>query len=364
MTNRLSHSQLTKYARCGKEYEYWYIRRLRPQTQSAALLFGSAIDAAITATLLHQRDPHTEFDTAWTTGEVNGALTDLKTSPDLVYASTDLDMELLTSDDIRELGEPAEKIEALNKLKKKKGFENLKLSEKLLLNHAHWLSLSRKGHLMLTALQTKIFPNITEVLEVQKKFSFKNAEGDEIIGFIDAIIRYKGYDKPIIFDWKTSAREYELDEVRTSPQLAMYLHTQSALYENTRLCGFGVMMKGIKKNRVKICSVCGHEGKGAHKTCDAAISMAPKKGAGGSGFVRCGGAWNETIKPEALVQIIIDEVPLQSENIVLDNADYINHAIKHKLFHRNFGACKQPWGLCDFYNLCWKGKTDGLTEKK
>jgi hypothetical protein len=108
------------------------------------------------------------------------------------------------------------------------------------------------------------------------------------------------------------------------------------------------------KNRKKICSKCNHDGSGGrHKTCANEIEGK-----------RCGGEWTETISPEVYVQFIIDEIPEQTENLVLENIADINTAIKTGHFTRNLSMCTNTYGgPCDYLFLCYKGKMDNLVKQ-
>ena len=350
MTNklRLSHSQASRFQDCAKSYEYHYVQKIRPTTKSAALFFGSAIDKAMDEML---RDPvkgRAAFETAWAKQEINGELTELKTSTQIVYANSDYDAELLVEEDIAELGS-LEDIDKIYKQKDAIGFDLLSREKKLLLNKANWLCLRRKGLAMLRTLEEEVIPNIEEVLATQKFVQLENAHGDTVIGYADLVCKYKGYEKPIIFDLKTSARPYEEDSVLTSPQLALYVY---GLYDEykTHKAGYIVLSKQIKKNKTKICSKCGNDGSGkSHKTCDADV-----------GGKRCHGEWKVTLDPRAIVQVLVDDVPEKTQEIVVENMGYVSDSIKSKVYPRSFGSCKKPWGLCPYFNLCYKDSMHGL----
>jgi glutathionyl-hydroquinone reductase len=59
---------------------------------------------------------------------------------------------------------------------------------------------------------------------------------------------------------------------------------------------------------------------------------------------------------------VIDLIPEKTEQIVLENFDYINASIKNGVYHRNFSSCVKPYGKCTFYNLCYKDSMDGLVK--
>jgi hypothetical protein len=292
----------------------------------------------------------------WTSAEINNVREDLLTSKNLRYSNTDLDTDLLTADDKSLIAERhgeswEEGLKVVKKQKSAIGYDYLKKEDKEFFNEVNWYGMMRKGQLMLDKAIELIDENVEEVLSAQRKVELKNEDGDEIVGYIDFIVKWKGYDKPIVMDLKTSSIIYEDDSVRTSPQLSLYLHAVSEEYD-TRLAGYLVLNKRVKKNRVKICSVCGYNGTGArHKTCSHEVEGE-----------RCGGAWDEQLSFEINTQVIIDEIPEHFETMVLDNMDTVNHSIKTNVYPRNLGACVKPWGKCDFYHLCHSDKMDGLIE--
>lgn len=351
---RLSHSQAGRFQTCGQSYKYHYMDKLRSTTKSAALFFGSAIDKALDAMLKDKAEGYKLFDSTWATQDINGKPVDLKTSTLIVYANSDYDEELLHPEDVAELEGGLEAVAAIYKQKDVIGFDLLSKEKKQLLNKANWLCLRRKGHVMLKALADQVLPNITEVLATQAFVELKNETGDTVIGYADLICRYKGYDEPIIFDLKTAARPYEADSVLTSPQLALYVYGLYDQYK-TNKAGYIVLSKQIRKNKLKICSKCGNDGSGkTHKTCDAL-------GADGK---RCHGDWTITVDPEAAVQILIDDVPQRTQDIVIENMEQVAQAVKNNVFTRSFSSCVKPYGKCEFWGMCYKESMDGLVKEE
>lgn len=357
MNNRLSHSSVTKYMDCGEKYRLHYIEKLRSNTMSAALLFGTAIDKSVEH-LVKTKDYDASiqiFNKLWKEQEINGKLTELIDNINIVYSNSDYDIELLDNSIDPEI------IETAKKLKEEKGWEKLTNSEKIDYNSHLWLMAEVRGHLMLKAVQEHILPNIKEVLSTQEQINLDNGSGDTIIGYVDMVAKYKEYDTPIVFDFKTSTRAYESDAVLTSPQLSLYMHALSDKYK-TRKAGFIVLSKTINKNRVKTCKRCGNVAeKGArHKTCNKEHELDIKN----PGTERCGGEWEEVINPSAFVTVLIDDIPEAAENLVISNADAVNQSIKNQVFIKNFGNCHAYNRPCEFYNLCWHGKMDGLVKSE
>src|SRR5690606_37128051 len=95
-----------------------------------------------------------------------------------------------------------------------------------------------------------IYPEIEEIISIQKPISIINEEGDEVVGFIDFILKIKGIEGPIIFDLKSSGRKYEEHKLDTSDQLRIY-----AASENINNIGYIVLLKQLEKTRS--CHSCG-----------------------------------------------------------------------------------------------------------
>lgn len=364
-TNRLSHSACSKYQTCPKSYDYHYNQRLRPKYQSGALFFGSAVDAAINTLLKDEgKDPYEVFDYNWRFGRLDGQEDKefLPESLKIVYSNNDYDKDLLNDEDIKLLYTKTgltdkesvlEYYKTLSENKKNHSWDRLNNDDKKLFNYYNWLSLLRKGHLMIKTFNDKIKPMIVKVHAVQKYIKLQNSTGDTIIGYIDLIadIKHKGVIKTVILDLKTSSIDYEIDSVITSPQLSLYKTAVGDEYK-TDLCGFVVLKKQIAKNRVKICSVCGYDGSDSrHKKCNSEASG-----------TRCNGDYNETLSPEVNYQIIIDKIPDQTEKIVMDNYEDIAANIKGGKFIRNFNSCEMAWGPCSYKKLCWQGDKSDLIQ--
>lgn len=312
---KLSHSRLNRFQECPTSYKYYYVDNLRPAENPSAFVFGKAIDDAINLCMDNiQRGIQTDsgviemFENTW----LNNS--DPKINA-LRYNKSDLDLKLA----------PTER-------------------EGLLI----------KGKLMLGAFLSDFVPEIQEVLGFQIPVSLKNDDGDEVIGFADAVLKLKGYDKPIVIDFKTASRDYDPTSVNISAQLHTYVAALSPTYENTRLAGFVVLSKSLIEDRVKICTKCGNDGSTSRaKTCDR---VHPDCG-------RCSGEWKSNSTFKSYVQVIINEANERMEEIVLDNYFNISLAIKGKMFHRNFQSCINKYNkVCPYYNLCYKKDKTGLTE--
>lgn len=360
MANRISHSAVRLYSQCGKRYDLHYNKKLRPNVISGALLFGSAIDAALNDLLINKdiEKAKTVFLKAFEWQTINGVQTNLPKATNIVYAKTDYDSDLVG--DINSIYEP------LSKKKQESGFDSLTQEEKTLYSNANWNSMCEKGLIMIDTYAREILPQINKVLAVQKNIALKNDAGDEIIAYVDLIVEWKD-GKRYILDNKTSTRDYDPDSASKSQQLLLYHHICKDEYKIDGGIGFIVLYKQIQKNRKKICSVCEFDGSGArHKTCNNEVSSDPYKEPSLESWPtkRCNGEWKQTIDPKARIEVILNQPKDVMENLVLDSMDGTNEAIKAGIFTPNLQACGDFNSdyRCPYYNLCHEGKDDSLVK--
>lgn len=360
MKKPLSHSAVSKYNECGKAYELHYNKRWRSVEQSAALLFGTAIDKALEAHLLKTQEPMEVFFKTWQKQEINGTPTELHDCTKIVYADNDLDVDILDESDYTliaktySIEDVLATIDDIIQRKREVGFKNLSLNDKKIFNHLNWLCMNRKGIFIVKAAVEWIDENVLEVLKTQEKIELEDSNGDQVTGYADLVARVKGQNKPVIIDFKTSASMYDADAVTKSPQLALYVFSLKHKYEQTNTAGFVVFQKNIRKNKTKICRKCGHDGSGGrHRTCDNVIKQ-----------MRCGGQWIETINPTVSIQFLVDEISEFFQQQVVENYNEVNKAIKAEIFPRNWKACVQYNGkvICPYFKYCHQNKIDDIIE--
>jgi hypothetical protein len=370
MKNRLSHSQTSKLMQCPESYNLHYNKRIRSKSSHSALMFGTALDKA-TGVLMNPKEdirtPEEVFLAFWTNQEVNGVDKYLPTLTSLGYAKGEWDEELLDKKDwsllLLEHGKDSETIQKTIDVRNKMGYDTLTENEKVVTNHAFWLCLKQKGLLMIDAFRKKVMPRLKTVLATQKYISLENEDGDSVIGYIDLIADVEGHGI-VVLDVKTSARAYDEEtSVIYSPQLSLYLHAVSEEY-NTRKAGFIVLNKQVMKNRKKICKTCSYNGSGGRaKTCDQETmqSVTNKKGVTEEKLTRCGGEWDESIDPQIFVQFLVEEIPMKTEELVLENIDSINNIIKTGNYTKTLGSCLNSFGRpCIYLKYCYEGKMDDL----
>ncbi len=213
-------------------------------------------------------------------------------------------------------------------------------------------SLLEKGKLMIEAYKKHVLPKLTDIEDVQKEITWTDEHGNPFVLVLDFRGKYNGH--PVTADNKTSAPNvYSETSVQTSLQFAVYTtHTK------IKAAAYFVLNKQIQKNRIKTCSICNNDGTGKrHKTCDAIRDG-----------TRCDGAWNESIQPEALVEIWMDEVPTAEQAIAQSALTSVAEAVKKNSFPKNLKSCIQQWGRrkskCPYYDYCRNGSTAGLEKKK
>lgn len=351
MANILSFSQLNKYKFCQESWRLHYKDKIRPTAIFSPLIFGSAIGKTFEYILIAKRDNiptsgvhdiltfEEFFDEHWTRAEVNGEMTILKDNTNIVYLKSDLDEELASTP---------------------------------------WESLRVKAHLMIDAFVTQFLPLVTKVYSTEEKAELSSGEDSNIM-YADAVVEIEGYDKPIIIDFKTSARKYEHNSVRESVQLGQYLYSLGDKY-NTDLAGYVVFLKNINKNRRKICKECGFDGSGARfKICNNQLpKIIPAKRHPISPSSedtremikaeRCNGEWNETIHPTCSFQLIIDKIPIEFQEEVIDEIGTINDKINTGIIEKNLEGCLDDGfrRRCIYYDLCHNQSMNGLIklEKK
>jgi hypothetical protein len=325
----VSFSALDCFEQCSEKYRLRYREKLSSEKISSPLFFGTAIDAAVELLLLKKKrnlsdkeldlllteDAFSVFDK--TMKEQNGIL--LERNPLCEYFYSDFDHSLLTEEDFSYLKKAYPSIldweEFFVYCKKYiKTHGELKTGSKVAFNNLCWLSLYRKGEMMLKAYAQNILPEIEEVFDIQKEVELINESGDKLRGKIDFIASFK--DDPtakLIIDNKTSSEAYKSDSVANSVQLAIYCEAET--------CNRAAYVVLEKKMRIK--------------------------------------------EPRARTQIVKDTITEEHKQKTFD-------IVEQKLNNiacENFSKKESPKDChffskpCEFFNLCWHGKMDGLKKR-
>lgn len=221
------------------------------------------------------------FIAAWNYGEVNGKEVDLSQPGVIKYSKADFDSSILNDEDRVEI-ETSTKDES-------------------------WISLKRKGLMILEAYQDQILPRIKEVKFIQKDIKLDNSSGDSFIGFVDFCAVWED-GRTIIFDNKTSSIKYASDSASQSEQLATYFEaTRDELKVDA--VGYIVIPKKIRKQKL----------------------------------------------PLVPIEVVIGEIDEKIINKTFEDYDNVLSGIRLGNFpctrHEENGCCSMPWG-CSYRRYC------------
>jgi hypothetical protein len=323
---RLSHSSKEMYLTCSKKWELHYKERLRTSEVGSALFFGNAIDEALNVMLLEKKknltdsdklmlrsSPEKTFEHTLRNVYVLDKYIDVSKYEHASYYKSDFDLTLLENLDLQGIYEYAEVLELdvtnLKQLEKFLDFchvevkNKLEKPEKLLYNFVGWISLLKKGLLLIQEYRENILPEIEEVFDVQKEIRLDDGD-DCFVGVIDVICSFN--DEPgkvYICDNKTSTRAYKKDSVRTSPQLAAYCE-----HEDVKDAAYIVLEKNIRKKDPRVRSA-----------------------------------------------IIKDTVPEKLKDETFDILTEVLHNIKEEKFDKNFDSCFAYGKKCPYFDYCRTG---------
>lgn len=366
-----SYSQNNIYRTCPMYWKWSYIDKLKSPEQSAALYFGSAVDDAIMANLEGKENYMEVFYSRWTTARGYGNNPDIQLfdNDKVSFISKDFDADLLKPEDKKEMiswlktlrlsrisSDPLELFSIIIK-NKRNPYKKITNNQLRYFNRCCWLSMKRKGEILIDSFITQFKPKIKKVHATQKAGRISE-NGHSIFGYLDFIAEIKGYDKPIIFDLKTAARPYNQAKIDLTEQLTLYYAMAGEEYK-TDYVGYVVLSKEINKNEKYTCKSCGNiraAGK-RHKTCDITKIVKGKK-------TRCHGEWEveSEIAPE--VQVLVQQKTKRDKEELLKDYNNIMKAMDDKIIYRNTDKCTNWYGgVCSFYDACHKDDTTGLVKK-
>lgn len=370
MTIKLSHSAKDTFLQCPKKYDLHYNQKIRPTYEGSALFFGNAVDEALNVLLLAkkkrltkeetelaQKDVYEVFDEYFKEKKIAREMVDLRTDLRANYYKSDFDSDLLALEDEKTLAEymkvhgyeeacPEKLRNALFSSVEESGYQGLDLIDRSFLNYCTWLSMRRKGHMMIEAYERDLMPKIQEVLSIQR-YVYIEGDGVTVRGLIDfeAIL---DDGKKYTIDNKTSSRPYKADSVETSPQLATYNYVTQ--YQNA---AYFVMIKKPQKIKVKTCQKCGTVTEGREKTCKV------------GGKDRCGGEFDVAIRTQIRTQGVRGTISEELEDQTLREFEEVTDMIEAGDFPENReGDCFHFGQKCPYYRLCRDGKMDGLKDCK
>lgn len=341
----ISNSQVDKFEMCPMMWYYHYVEKYRSIYKPSSLFFGSALDEAFGRLHLDKKKPENFTDEEKelfkkTPEEVfldtlryqdhNKVNTDLKYSAITSFFAKDFQLELLEPEDLEEISKYAdeqglavepEDVEAFYaeaKQLKKKGV--LADGDLLVHNLIGWLSLKRKGLILIEGYRQEVMPQIEEVFEIQKKVELTNDNGTTYIGYIDYTAKLVGVDEPLVVcDDKTSSKKYASDAVQLSTQLASYCK-----FVGVTVGAYSVVEKEIRKR-----------------------------------------------EPRFRTQLLVGEIPEETFEKTFDRIEKMLDNIEDENFYRadelegGDKNCYHFGRKCEFWNLCHgDGELHGLVDMK
>lgn len=342
----ISHSAAQDLKTC-KELNYLKrVAKIRPKKKGASLYFGIAIDNAITHLLEQKRvgNEITDYNIihdlflngkqGWETAKDN---------PAVVYRDADYDAKGLEPEDLKELKKHEKRLKTTvsdsMKAYRQRKYKPLKDNENEMVNIACWFSMRRKGDILIDAFIRDILPNIKKVIATQHKIQGMIGGIAKVVGYIDLICEYEGFDKPVVLDLKTAASKYDDNAVQFGEQLVLYLNAVGEEL-GTNLVGYAVLLKNLKTDSV--CSACGTEKTTSHRTCNNEVDGA-----------RCNAEWTNS-KPYSETQVMIEEISDRRKKMFLDSFENLAIEASQGLRIQNWNSCFN-YGMCDYFHLCHFG---------
>jgi hypothetical protein len=372
---KTSYSQNNTYIKCPQHWYLSYYEKWEPLLKGASLYFGSAVDEAAEALLQGRSDYLQKFYDRWDTAEAFGTRTKVFDNPDVVFAHNDFDGDILTAAEFAQLniwGEElglipkgtvlpnADVVALFKRISKDKQnpYKGIGPLELVFFNRAGWLSMKRKGEILIEAFKTQFLPKVKRVLSTQQYAKIVSNNGDIVSGFIDMVLEIDGYSKPVIFDLKTAGRPYSQEDIELTNQLTLYsamkgVHSNDPQKFQTDLVGYIVLCKNIQKDVVATCKSCGHTRNSQHKTCDNTVNG-----------TRCKGEWLETKVPKPEVQVMVQSKTPEQIHSMLRDVSSLIAAMSNLIVYKNTDMCNDWYGgRCPFYNACHKDDFSNLRKR-
>lgn len=326
---KISYSGVNDFKSCPKKY--YLKKQYRLKYEASAFAFGSAVESGVTA-LLEGKDlkkAYEVFSKEWETRPANkweGAKP-IKGNTDVFFYKSDFDKKLLDNPKDSKFVE-----EVFEKLK-----DDKKISEEdqLRYNELMWESCNKRGFYLLEAFQRDFMPHIKEVIACQREISIPNEEGDEVVGFVDYILKLEvdGQEKTYVVDLKTAGAPYDTHKLDTSDQLRIY----SAALDIPSVA-YMVLLKKLSYNT--FCDKCGHKRENYRlKNCS-----------------ECSKGKYSISEPYAATQFLCTDLKNEDMGDTLHDFSEVLTAMKNGIEWKNPESCHRFGTVCEFYQHCWGRK--------
>src|SRR5207244_759067 len=160
----LSHSRINRYLTCPEQYWLYYVEKLRPRIESAGLVFGVVMHAALADLFRTGEDPVEHFVRDW---------------------------------------------------------QNLKDVELRYKKREPWEDFNARGEKLLAKFLAEEAPKIRQAFSIERKFELRVTALDApFVGIIDLVGQVD--DRLTVIDFKTAGSDYEDHEAVLSDQLTAY----------------------------------------------------------------------------------------------------------------------------------------------
>jgi hypothetical protein len=355
---KISYSSASAFKACPEKY---YLQRdWKVKGNFSYFVFGSAIEAGVTEALLNRdREKMLEaFEKNWSCENAGSSSTSefKKEKPifdnvDIEYSVGDIDLDLLEGEDVRldqwvtELFNDVTltwKPLILGIFSKIKNKIELTEVEDRFYKRIAWVSMKKKGEIMLNSFFDQALPKIKGLVSmdgkpaVQVRIDISSDTGDSLIGYADYIVELQD-GRIVILDCKTAASAYEEHSLLTSEQLKTYAAALASKFPTTPEIGYLVLIKKLSVE--KSCSSCGHIRENSKfKNCTA-----------------CEDGKYDVNSYSAAVQLITRKIEEKEMDKQLEDYSQVANAIRNNIRFKNPASCFNFGRKCEFYDYCHKG---------
>ena len=395
---RLSNTAINIFKQCARKYKHHYLDKLRSEMIQSAFHFGSAVDNALNVMLLQKKkkltkqekeevkqDPLEVFEKTfkYVTIKKDIGPEDISSSQYMDYYKSDFNYQLLLPKDIIELqlymaisgyiklDEPTfldeddpKKLRTkfrdylarteidinpevlYQDLRDKEKDGGIELTDRCFINFCCWLSLLRKGELMIKCYENEILPKIKEVYSIQRRVNLPNGAGDTLIGVIDLECSFVEEEGKFTADNKTSITKYKKSDINENTQLPIYDE-----YTENGKAAYIVLYKKPKFIKYKECVSCDYQETGKKRICPECKSDL------------------EITEVEPVIEwdIITDNINEEKKDLHFNEIsvtlEEIKEFTKDEYFPKNLDSCFDYGKKCPYYDLCRGGSTKGLIKK-
>lgn len=274
---RISNTKLDLYIQCPRKFKFRYIEKVKGDYTATPLLYGIAMDNALNFLLECKQEgvPHS----------VEQAKVIFLKYMNLWHGQNRLEF-------------------FKNEMPELPDRDGMSIEE---VEQAVWNNILQRGYNSIEVYEKEVLPQIAEVLEVQKRGTLDNGEGDTFEFIVDAIVKLHD-GRVVLLDNKTASAKYPKNKVIKSQQLSLYLEN----YPDIKYAGYAVLIKNPDKEK---------------------------------GMTH---------------QFMVDEIPEETKQNSFDLLEDTLYKIKKEQFPCNYKSCKAFGKPCEYSRACQYGDYSGL----